>query len=450
MRIHVRKSRNAFTIIELLVAAGVAMLLMLIITEAFKRGIDMFRSMRAQGNMQERLRTAGTAMRDDLAAHHLPGSTGITQYISFLTSDDNWLPPQDGFLRIYQGTMDAAGNPFTVEGTDPDGMLCTRATTHILHFSVFRKGTSPDNMFRTVAQPPLGSALGVPSQYIDPPDYGEALPQPIFSSRWAEVAYFLRPNGDNANGTMLFNLHRRAKLLIPSTNVAPAVSNVPVPAPPPSATPPVSPNPDISFRTVAVGNSIYNTTHDVTRPYMRSGMWQYATAATDPRAAGIIQPGFPLPGYIWPNVNHRYSALQDPWPDGFGPNSALAGDDVILSNVISFEVKALWTPNAATATFPTPDLPANRFYGAYTNSDYPFDYLPRSNHNTQFDNTNVQNPRVFDTWAADDIYAAGWSNATPSPVGIPLRINLKAVLIRIRIWDAKAEQARQLTIIQDL
>src|SRR5262245_23234475 len=158
MRTMNAKPRNGFTIIEMLVAAGVSMLLMVIITEAFKRGIDMFRTMRAQGNMQERLRTSGTALRDDLAAHHLPGSTGITQYISFTTSDDNWVPPQDGFFRIYQGPMDAAGNPFAVEGTDPDGMLTTRATTHILHFSVFRKGTSPDNIFRTVAQPPLGSA----------------------------------------------------------------------------------------------------------------------------------------------------------------------------------------------------------------------------------------------------------------------------------------------------
>ncbi len=79
MRVYERKGRRGFTIVEMLVAAGVAMVLMVIITEAFKRGIDMFRLMRAQGNMQERLRTAGTAMRDDLAAHHFPGSTGISQ-----------------------------------------------------------------------------------------------------------------------------------------------------------------------------------------------------------------------------------------------------------------------------------------------------------------------------------------------------------------------------------
>src|SRR4029079_7453915 len=131
-------------------------LLMVIITEAFKRGIDMFRTMRAQGVMQERLRTAATTMRDDLAAHHFPErqNTGnITQYVSVLTQQPDWAPPTDGFFRIYQGPMDANNNPFIFEGSDRDGMLSVRATTHILHFTVLRKGTSPDNMFRTLATP---------------------------------------------------------------------------------------------------------------------------------------------------------------------------------------------------------------------------------------------------------------------------------------------------------
>src|SRR5262245_46922109 len=97
--------RRGFTLVELLVAAGVSLVLMLIITEAFKRGIDMFRAMRATGNMQERLRLASTVLRDDLASYHFPqvSNAGSLQYVSVLTQDPNLYPPADGFFRIYQG-----------------------------------------------------------------------------------------------------------------------------------------------------------------------------------------------------------------------------------------------------------------------------------------------------------------------------------------------------------
>jgi hypothetical protein len=88
--------------------------------------------------------------------------------------------------------------------------------------------------------------------------------------------------------------------------------------------------------------------------------------------------------------------------------------------------------------------------------------------------------RVFDTWAGNDrvkdqlgnpvdMYArprggAGngyqlypaWKEADPAAAKvqtgarIPLRIRVRAVMIRVRIWDAKAEQTRQITIIMDL
>src|SRR5205085_3529206 len=65
-----RVRRGGFTLVELLVAAAVSILLMVILTEAFKRGIDMFRTLRAQGQMQERLRLASIGLRDDLASFH--------------------------------------------------------------------------------------------------------------------------------------------------------------------------------------------------------------------------------------------------------------------------------------------------------------------------------------------------------------------------------------------
>lgn len=437
MRSRFSRPRGGFTIIELLVAAAVSILLMVIITEAFKRGIDMFRSMRAQGVMMERLRTAATTLRDDLAAHHLPENNGQLPYVGEFTNLESppWVPPQDGFFRVYQGPMgfDAAGVriPFLVEGTDRDNMLFTRATTHILQMSVMRKGTSPDNMFRTAE---IGLLGGPPaSQYIDPPAYGET---GVFSSRWAEVSYFLYPNGDTANGTQLYNLYRRQQLLIPSSNVAPAMAKA---MPTTDMIPATTANPEISTRYTAAGN-FYNDTHFVTQPRYRFGMQPLVTLATDPRAAGfpIVMPvpNNPAPT---PFDLHAYPPI--------GSATLQAGDDIILADVISFEIKAMYAP--ITTVTPIDDPPQATYslpgIGTVVNSDYPFDYLPQTKRNTAFFNNGI---RVFDTWSSNDIYAT-WDQA-PSPVAIPLRIKLKAVLIRVRIWDAKSEQTRQVTIIQDI
>ncbi len=481
MRFHHSRPRRGFTIVEMLVAAGVSMVLMVIITEAFKRGIDMFRTMRAQGNMQERLRTAGTALRDDLAAHHfntLPNNPStVPNYLSVLTLDEltlgGWVPPPDGFFRIYQGPMgtDANGFPiaFAVEGTDRDNMLSTHATTHILHFTVKRRGTSADNMFRTGGLtarpiPNIPTPLIFPNDFVDPADYRDT---GVLASQWAEVAYFLVPNGENANGTLLFNLCRRTKLLLP-----PLPANV-VPADTP-------PSQEISTRIQISppAGQFYNRTTDVTQPPFRFGMLPSPASPNVLSAGVLIDPRFMAgqPQHIVDFVWHGYPPLQENLPWGVGPASPLAGDDVILANVISFEVKVSWDPTPPMTypgpiTEPTDRAPLPSYVlpglGAVSNSDYPFDYLPLSQRNQVFANRGIA---VFDTWSQDANSQYGnplfqyngpftvpsWRRFDNLQTGdqtgarIPLRIRPKAVLIRLRIWDAKAEQARQLTIIQDL
>ena len=88
-RLH-RSRRGGFTLVELLVAASVSILLMVILTEAFKRGIDMFRTLRAQGQMQERLRLASIGMRDDLASFHFdsPKNGSGSQNQNYLSDID--------------------------------------------------------------------------------------------------------------------------------------------------------------------------------------------------------------------------------------------------------------------------------------------------------------------------------------------------------------------------
>lgn len=473
-----RSRRHGFTIVELLVAAAVSILLMVIVTEAFKRGLDMFRHLKSAGDLNERLRSASRALRDDIASFHFEdGVSSDRQYLSGIDLRPSAMPndpPSNGFFRIIQmpeplnppdPTNNPAGEPCIFEGTDTDGMLFTRATRHMLHFTVFRRETSPtvkfpvdpSYMFRTLEPYPPASAGGVPHPnplfpvaYVDPPDFREA---GVFSSRWAEVVYFLAPNGRSANGTPLFNLYRRQKLVLPPAGGYAGIPGGPVPVAPL----PYRENPEISTRaTITPPIRLYNRTGDVTQPRFRMDMQPAVDNANDPRVAGLLA----APNYL---------RLQDE----LGLNDPRAGDDILMPDVISFEIKATWDADSSDPEprrlYVVPGLgipPGN----VYPNSDYPFDYLPLSPTNWVL---RSQNWRVFDTWCdtpgtpygdprpssgAGDPGGTGpaWSDTTPTPnpmqtgARIPLRIRVKALLIRMRIWDFKTEQTRQLTVIIDV
>ncbi|HEY2910596.1 MAG TPA: hypothetical protein VGI99_10135 [Gemmataceae bacterium] len=99
------------------------------------------------------------------------------------------------------------------------------------------------------------------------------------------------------------------------------------------------------------------------------------------------------------------------------PVALAAGDDILLSNVLSFEVKI--NHNAAT-----PFGPAN--------SDFPFDTLAN-----------------FPPNAATPAFP-GFTFDTAMPVaGFPA-ISVRGVQIRIRVYDPKVQTGRQITIVQDL
>ena len=70
------------------------------------------------------------------------------------------------------------------------------------------------------------------------------------------------------------------------------------------------------------------------------------------------------------------------------------------------------------------------------------------------------NQRYFDTWSRNLNTNLNWNDSMPSirlhhSITVqrdfpPLRIRIDAIQIKIRIWDNKAEQARQITIVQDV
>jgi hypothetical protein len=115
---------------------------------------------------------------------------------------------------------------------------------------------------------------------------------------------------------------------------------------------------------------------------------------------------------------------------------AQAGDDIMLTNVISFDVKVLQEGYDPYNLDPT-----NHFVPLFI--DLP---PPSSSNNTTFSAGNVG---VFDTWCQQGNYST-WNAATPSAYTVPLKIRILALQITLRVWDDRTQQARQMTIIQDM
>jgi hypothetical protein len=281
----------------------------------------------------------------------------------------------------------------------------------------------------------------------------------VFASRWAEVTYFLRPTGELAAGaTPLYGLYRRQHLLAEKTGGTVNVSSTSAQL----------------LADVSTWAGKVNGPKEITVPGRRSGLNPFVTTAgpTDPRLAGLYLPIGA--GSIDPALK-RY---EDEWP-----GSALTAGDLILGDVICFEVKVLWDIPTDTTRFRvtggTSSKPAILPPLESKNADYPFDYLPVG-HNPYFNGTHASNTtktvyRVFDTWSQEESIAEGynffggnqddpkWNQGyfleIPAPAldtraveitTIPLRVRVKALQIKLRIWDAKSQQTRQVTIIQDV
>jgi hypothetical protein len=115
--------------------------------------------------------------------------------------------------------------------------------------------------------------------------------------------------------------------------------------------------------------------------------------------------------------------------------------------------------------FPVPTVAgAPRAFGTVesgaTTSSAPFDFLPQAppTGNTTpglADPANKNGMCVFDSWSMN---YAGWTNSVDQKTGAfipntstpPLLARVQALQIRIRIWDPKLQNARQVTFIQDL
>jgi prepilin-type N-terminal cleavage/methylation domain-containing protein len=395
--------RRGFSLVELLVSMVLIVFVLLILSEALSVGLTSFRQLKALGDLDERLRTVAAVLRRDLSADHFEGKKRL--------SDANFWsagPPRAGFFRIWQAS------PTMLEGRDGDLLPSYRSTDHALHFTVKLRGNRREDFLPARVPPgfPL-RAFGFPdSRYQESPD--------AYHSQWAEVAYFLRPTGSRAGATPLFALHRR-QLLVALESRGGTWGPTPVLV---ASAADLARYAEVSCKKVNPNPALYSdrlyfpNPTDLTVPQRRFGM--------DPTRDG----GWPV------RPDGTYPVFGDPSPPG--QDASLRGADLLLTDVLSFDVRVL-LPGGADGDF------IDLFFPGIVSGNPLF--------------TTPTGPRVFDTWSSvkDDLYDfSAWNDGDPeSPPAvqvkrIPLRVRILAVQISIRVWDVKTQQARQITIVQDL
>jgi prepilin-type N-terminal cleavage/methylation domain-containing protein len=400
--------RRGFTIVELLVAMALIILIMAVLSEAFTAGLSAFRSLKGLGDMQERLRVASTVLKRDLMARHFETDRKLSDFGAYWVDpnigvgDQTTLAvggrPAQGFFRIQTPV------PPTLEGVDGDNIPSyivtpdpNAANSYVNNLPVLH--------FASKLVPERKDALRlnqlfstpVPAGLLDvnegPPDFRSA---GIMNSTWAEIAYFLRPNGNTAGTTTLYTLYRRQRLM-----VAPRRDQVYVGVAPAAlglyygvsceSDPANYPNPPTQL--------LFNTEYSVAgQPYVgqavqRSMMYQ------------------PAPGGVPAPLQAANQWMSAPAPVGLTNNEdpTLQTDDVVVSDVVSFEIKVLRPGDTDFR-----DLNDPLFAGAYTDPI-------------------TGQPGTYDT-------------ATTTQGAL----QLSAVKITIRVWDFKTQQARQVSIVQDL
>jgi hypothetical protein len=346
------RHRHGFTITELLVAMALIMFIMAILSTAFVAGLTAFRDLKAVGDMDQKLRAVLVALQRDLSDAHFTDGSGNTDKTDTVASPP--AAPFGGFFLVYQGSPSTTLS----EGNDADGLPSFRAVNHSLYFTVcrdwnFTKGLMPPKYARhenylvanvagstpTTAPGPLSST----SPFMDGQNY---------LSLYGEVAYFLNgPVNQTPNGTNLYLLYRQQAVLAgpAGTAASPYTGNDSQ----------AITNPG-SFNGLSSSGTHFNTMVDVytaTNRYLSGGVASGTAPTFTPRTDG---------------------------------------SDVMLTNVISFSVRALQT----------------------TGADF------------------------------QDIPAAGGVNIYDSSSTTGYKI--QALEITIRVWDEKTQQARQVTLIQSM
>lgn len=500
MRLHSlqpKHTRAGLTLVEMLIALALSIFIMAIMSEAFVKGIEAFGNFKALADLEQRLRTVANIIRRDLKAPHFDGSKKLSE----CTVSGRAMPVLDGLragvynsasaadlaavkallrqLAPYQLKSPAEGffsveewpnrpvNRATMyfEGTDSSGRPSYRdlaafsggviaIPSDTLHFTSRLEGNEPDKFFFGKVRP--GSLLDNAGLSTGATRYDSAS-NGMYTSQAAELLYFMGVDGSQntpgvtlAGGPVLtFNLYRQAWLLVPNRFSDGSAVNGD------AAYSTVTPAADIPVR--------YSMDNDVSAYFnSASGNFFYNSMADVQHRARRINPG----------------GIRTPRPlDTLGN---LDGSDIMLTNVISFDVKVFdpfaykvpLTPASGRGAYvdigdtfnnvvdPLTLLPVNNFptaaavpgdllapaYGTTVNTvpTYPAGGYNLSDNGT-FDTGTT---RFEGSPTATGLAGSPFLNPTESPKTHTFPFT--SIQITIRVYEPKSKQTRQITIIQDM
>ena len=426
-----RNTRNAFTLVELMVAMALIILMLSIMSQAFVIATGTMQGLKEVADMQEKIRPAITLLQRDLGANHFEGSKKLSD-LEFWDKG----PPKEGYFMLWQDKASDVAEGVTNNVTFSQSAALAN---HMLAFTVKLPGKSPNDFFDSGLGASFGNiffnGVGTPLGMTDSNIRRFESNANLIHSDWAEVAYFLGPHNagatpvadgntdgkNNPPSLPYFNLYRQQKLVLPSFNI----SGVTLPV----ATAAIKE--EISCET---STGTFNKPSDLTVPWKRMGNR---------------------------TLNHLGNRVGPLFSEFVNPSSKV-NTDIIATNVISFDVKLL-----TDLRYDYEDLTTILSQGSY--SAYP----PVSNYALANGNAAI---RVFDTWTTDQGNAANsipkydfgfWNNITgkwqPSGntagnnsliqvwnVTNNTGLNIKAVQISLRIWDQKSNTAKMFVIVQKL
>jgi hypothetical protein len=458
---HRRPGRRAgFTMVEMLVATALIMFIMIIIAQALGQGTRTFSTLRSAAHLSDEGRTGINVIRKDLWSDHFGGPFGPTggpHLIDQRLDLAGWHPPFRGYFEIVQiepsryetgAAIKPYGVPFLASPPygDAEKILSSKANNHTLRFTVHLPDAPASELFCAPFHP-IFTARADANAFPSTPG--------ILYSRWAQVAYFVTATGEFTGGTNpqpLGALRRRVMLMPPQdidvslpTQLAGQLiidclrfQNVIQPFP-------LSPDPNVP------GNTIVRLPGPET---VNQRDRNAAYPPPYPLLPPLPPPSFQFPPGLPPTWYPMWRVRLSPMVD---QNDVQTGEDIVLTNVISFEVRPAWIHN------PTWNAPNQNFYPSpfpedmpnHGNTDEPFSDLPRgSSLNPAFNNPPVG---IFDTWYTHPTVDVDWNTPdrnngflASSIVMPPHRINVRALQVKIRLWDPKTEQARQVTVINDV
>jgi len=384
--------RCGYTLVEMLMATALTLILMFAVVQIFGQIGSSVNDSRSTLEATDRLRAAAARLQMDLQ-----GITVVT--IPPRRPDDG-----GGYVEVIEGPSDMT---IPIDNDTGSADTTVRDYDDVLMFTTHSTG-----------RPFVGKC--------------DSPPQKTIESDTAEIAWFLRGR----------TLYRRVLLVVPGIDL--------------SAVTPAGfyDHYDISARNEG-GGMVANSLGDLARrecrfahdstafPFDARGWGKMGL----PILADVYTPGAAPAGVAWTN----YDFWQDAPTFSSGGPGPRAHEDIILTNVIGFDVK-VYDPGAATyvdlngpnaVTFTGTGDPRSGLNGGNTrvyctwSFHYEHDGLPQNG---------LTDPAAngFDddgNGIVDDV--TEWSTAPPYPA--PLR----GIQVKIRIFEPDSRQIREVTVVQD-